>query len=277
MNGDDIVRRTAARLHDTYGELKVPYAERLLEHVLQCTRSELYLRRKHLPDEDRLREIDRIVERCRAREPLDYILGTSFFYTREFEVSPAVLLPRPDTEVLVEQVLAGEEEEQLLFADIGTGSGIIVAVLTEERIRWRGVGIDCSEAALKVARRNVRSERVGLLCADIFSALKKGLLFDFIVSNPPYIPTITMKTLDRSVRDFEPCGALDGGSDGLDFYRWIANDAPSYLKPGGRVYCEIGFDQEFVIRDIFSVAPWNKFHCTCDLAGHPRVISCRLG
>ncbi len=272
----DLIRSTVERLRPALGNMALPVAERLLEQVLHCSRSELYLRRA-MPDAGQVREIDRIVNRCVNHEPLDYILGAAFFFNREFIVSPSVLLPRPDTEVLVEEVLAGERAEELLFADIGTGSGCIAGILTDERPGWRGIGIDRSPAALNVARRNLRPDRVALLCCDMLSAVAPGNRFDLIVSNPPYIPTATVQTLDTSVRDFEPHSALDGGRDGLGFYRQLAAGAPAFLKPGGRLYCEIGFDQERAVRNLFSVRPWKAFRCKRDLAGHPRVIRCCIG
>jgi len=272
----DLIRTTVERLRPALGNMALPVAERLLEQVLRCSRSELYLRRE-MPDVEELREIERIVSRCVRHEPLDYILGSAYFFNREFMVSPSVLLPCPDTEVLVEEVLAGERAEELLFADIGTGSGCIAGILTDERPGWRGVGIDCSRAALSVARRNLRQERVALLCSDMLSAVAPGTRFDLIVSNPPYIPSPTVQTLDCSVRDFEPHRALDGGPDGLDFYRRLAAGAPAFLKPGGRLYCEIGFDQEAAVRKLFSVHPWKAFRCRQDLAGHPRAIRCSIG
>jgi release factor glutamine methyltransferase len=270
----DIIRTTAARLSEPLGDLALPYAERLLGHVLDCSRSELYLHNAgYRVDAQRCAAIDRIVERCRNGEPLDYILGTAFFFHREFTVTPAVLLPRPDTEVLVERVLSKERAGELLLADIGTGSGIIACTLTEKRSCWRAVAIDCSRAALQVAQQNLQSGRVSLVCADMLHSLRTGPVFDIIVSNPPYIPSGEVEHLDRSVREFEPHTALDGGSDGLDFYRKLAAGAPALLKPGGRLYSEIGFDQEQETRKIFAAAPWTGWRCTKDLAGHPRVIS----
>lgn len=271
----DLIRSTVERLRPALGDMALPVAERLLEHVLTCSRSELYLMRA-MPDVEQLREIDRIVKRCVSHEPLDYILGSAYFFNREFMVAPSVLLPRPDTEVLVEEVLSGERAEELLFADIGTGSGCIAGILTDERPGWRGIGIDRSFAALTIARRNCAQERVALVCSDMLSAVAPASRFDLIVSNPPYIPSETVQTLDTSVRDFEPHSALDGGPDGLDFYRKLAAGAPAFLKPGGRLYCEIGFDQEEAVRKLFSKNPWKEFRCRRDLAGHPRVIRCGL-
>lgn len=269
----DILRETAARLNETLGDLALPYAERLLEKVLHCSRTQLYLQRRIRINERCRMEIDRIVERCRNDEPLDYILGTTFFFNREFEVAPTVLLPRPDTETLVERVLAGERSDELYLADIGTGSGIIACILTEERPGWRAVGVDLSAQALWVARRNLRSRRVALVCADVLCALAAEPAFDVIVSNPPYIPSADVDRLDCSVRVFEPRSALDGGPDGLAFYRRLAAEAPVHLLPGGRVYCEIGYDQAAAVESIFSTGPWTGFRCTGDLNGHPRVIS----
>jgi release factor glutamine methyltransferase len=272
----DLLRETATRLGGVLGEYALPYAERIFEHLLGCTRSGLYASTGAALPASRLEELESIVQRCCRREPLDYILGNAYFFDREFVVSPAVLIPRPDTETLIEQILRHEAASPELFADIGTGSGIIAAILTEHRPAWTGVGIDCSEQALGIARRNRRSSRQFLVCCDLFSAIAGRNTFDFIVSNPPYIKSGDITGLDESVKSFEPHCALDGGADGLDFYRAIERVAPMHLRPGGRVYCEIGCDQAEEVSMIFADARWCGSTVVKDLGGRPRVFSCRL-
>lgn len=271
-----LIRQTIDKLRPSIGDYATATTERMLMHELGCSRAELYLSAERLIDTAGLNRIDAIVERCQKHEPIEYVLGETYFFDREFMVTPAVLLPRPDTELLVETVLRNEIKESLLFADIGTGSGIISCILTEKQPQWRGVGIDISASALGVALRNSKTGRIQLVCSDLFSGIGPSIKFDLIVSNPPYIPTHEIRNLDESVRCFEPLCALDGGADGLDFYRRIATEAPHRLKATAALYCEIGFDQEAAVREIFSTAPWDDIHCYHDLAGHPRVISARI-
>jgi release factor glutamine methyltransferase len=272
-----VVREMVEELLPLLGEHALPCTEKILCHQFNCSRSALYLTADRTIDEAGLQQLSAIVERCRNHEPLDYILGVTYFFNREFIVTPAVLLPRPDTELLVEQVLRHERASPLCFAEVGIGSGIISCILTEQQTGWNAVGIDISAEALSVARRNRRSERVGLVCSDFFTAVATRQCFDFIVSNPPYITTGDIAHLDISVSRFEPYIAIDGGADGLDFYRRFALQAPGHLKTGGTLYCEIGYDQEDTVRSIFSTAPWGEIHCYPDIAGHPRVLRVRCG
>jgi release factor glutamine methyltransferase len=144
-------------------------------------------------------------------------------------------------------------------------------VLAAERKRWKAVAADISPAALAVARENCPAA-IALLRADRFSAFKKPAAFDFIVTNPPYIPSAVCAGLPRSVRCFEPVGALDGGADGLDFYRYLAAAAPPLLGTGGRIYCEIGFDQGASAPRLFAGRGWRDVSVTNDLGGRPRVV-----
>jgi release factor glutamine methyltransferase len=207
--------------------------------------------------------------------PLPYIIGNSYFYSREFLVTPDVLIPRPDTETLIELVLMHESKSESIFADIGLGSGIISCILTETVPLWKAVGVDISYPALKVAQKNCHTP-VMLLCADMLSAFKPGKTFDFIVSNPPYISQDEMDTLDPEVRNFEPVTALCGGSDGLDFYRYLALESKKVLKKTGRIYCEIGYNQQISVFDIFSNQGWSKIKTEKDLGGNPRVLMAEL-
>jgi release factor glutamine methyltransferase len=216
-----------------------------------------------------------VISRRLTREPLPYILGSAFFHSKEFLVSNAVLIPRPDTEVLVEEVLEIEPEGPLFFLDVGTGSGAISESLARQRPQWKGVGLDISVMALKIARTNC-SVQIGLVCGDLFSALKTGRHFDFIVCNPPYISEKEMAELDPSVRNFEPMSALFGGTDGLDFYRALAEKSEALLKKKGRIYCEIGYAQGEAVRKIFFDQGWKNILQFPDLAGRPRVIIAQL-
>jgi release factor glutamine methyltransferase len=267
-----LLSATENKLSDILGDFALPYAERILSHVLDCSRSDLYLSSNRYVSGEEHREVERMAARCCTHEPLDYIIGTSYFFDREFVVTPAVLLPRPDTELIVELVLRHEKETSAFFAEIGAGSGIISSVLSEKRSGWRGIATDISFEACTIARKNRRTSSITLICTDLLTALKPEKMFDFIVSNPPYIPTDKISSLDASVARFEPAVALDGGSDGLNFYRRLSRVGGTYLKRGGFLFCEIGFDQEQRVREIFSTGDWTGMEIFRDLAGHPRVL-----
>ena len=259
------------RLLPTVGEYAVIQADEIIESLLKCSRTTLYLKSKDTIDSSHIEQIDTIIERRQHGEPLQYILGQVYFYSREFTVTPDVLIPRPDTETLVEQVLLHEKKRDCLFADIGTGSGIIACILTEENPGWNATAIDISYKSLLITKKNIHSS-VSLLCGDLLNSLKPNHLFNFIVSNPPYISDTEMKGLDRDVFDFEPHRALSGGADGLNFYRYLSQHASNWIIPGGALYCEIGYNQENEVRELFSNKEWREIGIFKDLGGNPRVI-----
>lgn len=260
-----------SRLQPVIGDYAVPQSEEILESLLKCTRTELYLNSQNDINLSFINQIDSIIERRLQGEPLQYILGQVYFYSREFTVTPDVLIPRPDTEILVEQVLLHEKNHSGFFADIGTGSGIIACILTEENPGWNGLAIDISYRSLLVARQNIRS-KVRLLCGDLLNSIKVSTLFNFIVSNPPYISDTEMSTLDHDVFDFEPHRALSGGIDGLDFYRYLSLEACNWIVKDGAIYCEIGYNQENEVKELFNTSGWREIGIFKDLGGNPRVI-----
>jgi len=253
------------------GEFALPEAERVLTFLLDCPRSRLYLNGDQDLAPAMVRKLDDIIRRRERDEPLAYILGSAYFYNREFMVTPAVLIPRPDTEILVEEVLKNETGARLRFIDLGAGSGCIAAILTQERPAWQCIAIDRSIAALAVAKKN-RKSPYSLVCCDRLEAIGPEGSFDFIVSNPPYIPSPVIPALPVSVRRFEPVVALDGGADGLDFLRYIAENAPLLLKPDGRIYCEIGYDQGDSASAVFKGRAWRDITVNKDLGSRPRVV-----
>jgi release factor glutamine methyltransferase len=171
----------------------------------------------------------------------------------------------------VETILESEKEKNCHFLEIGVGSGAISAILVQKNPDWLGIGTDISLPALNVAWQNC-PRAIHLVCSDLFSSIKPGTLFDFIVSNPPYISEGEMAGLDDGVKDFEPDIALDGGKDGLDFYRAFAMQSGYFLKPGGKLYCEIGYSQKNSVSTIFSSHGWKDVTTLKDLAGRPRVV-----
>jgi release factor glutamine methyltransferase len=272
MNIREALKLFQERLSSKLGDHCLPQAEQTLETLLHCNRTELYTYKEKQLDPKTISRFESIIDRRLNGEPLQYILGNVFFYNREFKVTPDVLIPRPDTEVLVEQVLLNEHSNERLFADVGTGSGIISCILTEERPGWQGIGLDISTNALKVASSNRQSSNLKLVCADLLSAISEKPRFDFIVSNPPYISADELKTLDTSVREFEPLIALYGGVDGLLFYRRLAENASAYLASGGKLYCEIGYNQGQLVESIFNSYGWERSRVIKDLGGNPRVL-----
>lgn len=272
MTVAEALRQVCARLAPVAGDGARHEAEQMLQQALGCSRSDLILAGSTLLMPALSSAIEGMTERRLVGEPLAYILGAAYFHSRSIAVTPDVLIPRPDTEVLIETIVAGETDGPERFCDLGTGSGCILSVLLGVRPTWRGIGIDISIDALTVAQENCPTF-TSLMCADMFEALKAGQLLDFVVSNPPYVTWKELADLDPQVRDFEPHVALDGGPDGLRFYRTIAQRAPAVLKSGGRVYCEIGSEQGHSVPDVFTSHKWCNVNMIRDLAGRPRVVT----
>lgn len=221
-------------------------AEVLLSHILGKDRLYLYVHFDRPLDEQELTEYRKLVKLRVQRTPVAYIIGHKEFMGLSFAVTPEVLIPRPDTEVLVEAALERlREKDEPSILDIGTGSGAIIISLLANLPRASGLGIDVSAPALAVTGQNAVTHQVGdrlqLLAGDIFGPLSNQR-FDAIVSNPPYIPDKDIARLSPEVR-CEPYGALAGGQDGLNFYRRMINEAPGYVNSGGFVALEVGIDQ----------------------------------
>jgi release factor glutamine methyltransferase len=226
-----------------------------------------------------------MVARRAAGEPLQHITGRQEFYGLDFVVTPDVLIPRPETEFVVEQVLGlAEKVFQLtpLIVDIGTGSGCIAVALARGLPAARLVGTDISAAALYIARKNAERNgvdgRIEFLEGDLFQALEgKGIegSVDIIATNPPYVPANRPDSVERQVRDYEPALALFGGEDGLMFYSRLLERAPTYLKLGGYLVCEIGYSQLDAVRDIIDRTAFELVEVTSDLQGIPRTLTVR--
>ncbi len=214
-----------------------------------------------------------------AREPVSRILGTREFWGLTFEVTPATLDPRADSETLVEAALGlvGDVEAPSIL-DIGTGTGCLLIALLHERRDATGIGADISEAALVVASRN--AERLGCESRAAFRRASwgdgLGTRFDLVISNPPYIEAAIIPTLDEEVRDFDPVLALDGGADGLDAYRALGHRLPTLLKPDGHAVVELGAGQAEAVTEIFLQAGLVVLRVVPDLGGIPRAIVAAL-
>ncbi|MBD3344685.1 MAG: peptide chain release factor N(5)-glutamine methyltransferase [Chitinivibrionales bacterium] len=250
--------------------------ELLLEHVLSCSRSDLYCAGDCTIDNATEKRIKKYVAERLRGTPIEYVLGVAYFYNREFTVTSDVLIPRPETEVIVETILDNETDEGSFFLDTGTGPGTIIGALVKERPSWYGIGTDISFPALRVAHKNL-GNHAALLCTDLTAALTPAATFDFIVCNPPYIALHEAPELDRSVIDYEPSIALFGGKEGLDYYRRMANLALPLLKEHGSIYFEIGATQKEQVTVIFTDAGWHDIRCVQDLAGRDRVVAAKKG
>jgi release factor glutamine methyltransferase len=215
-----------------------------------------------------------MIARRQAGEPVQYIVGTQEFWGLELQVTPAVLIPRPETERVVETVLAQvSRDADLRLADVGTGSGAIAIALAKELPNARIVATDVSAAALQVARENARrhgvADRIEFVECDLLLAQLQNH-FDVIASNPPYVAEVDRETLAREVRDFEPAQALFAGADGLEIYRRLVPAAQAALKPGGWLVMEMGAVQADTLRKI--LADWKSLEIKRDLAGIERVV-----
>jgi release factor glutamine methyltransferase len=239
-------------------------AELLLAEVLKLPRMKLYLNFERALTESETNTFRELVRRRAQREPLQHILGSTSFCGLEIAVNRHVLIPRPETELLAEAgwtFLATLNSGPSTALDFGTGSGCIAIALAAKVSNAKITALDISADALGLAKQNVLknnvADRIDFVQGDGFQALVGHLsAFDLIISNPPYIPTTEIATLDPEVRDYDPRGALDGGADGLEFYRRLAMDARPFLKLGGKIMLEFGDGQGESIRKIFEEQKW---------------------
>jgi len=225
----------------------------------------------HAVSEDDVQTYSTWVERIEREEPLAYVTGTIPFRDLEIKVDSRVLIPRPETELLVETALRLNLPDRATVFDLGTGSGCIAASLTSSRPHWRIFAGDRSLEALALARKNAAG--VSLVAMDALTGLNRGSTFDLVISNPPYVVSAELPTLPRSVREYEPMIALDGGRDGLDFYRLLCHSIPPHLKPGGWIVMEIGYNQSEQVASLFCNAGWTIIEILKDGASIPRVVT----
>ena len=256
-------------------------AEWLLASLLNCSRTELPLRLDETIPDPQLEHLNSQAARRAKREPLQHILGTVCFCGLEFQVTPAVLVPRPETEELIE--LAFEAAKTMpcpVIYDFGTGSGCIAVTLAKRLTKAKVIASDISDEAISLAKANAEQheviKRVEFRQAD-GSALAAIEQVQLIVSNPPYIPTSEIAVLEPEVRDYDPRLALDGGRDGLEFYRMLAQLGQVALTPGGSLIAEFGDGQEDEIESIFRKATWPNIRFTKDLCGKPRIVIASTG
>jgi release factor glutamine methyltransferase len=298
----EVIQRSAAFLAKKNVESPRLQVELMLAQLLRVPRMSLYLNFERVLNDKELDDLRKMVTRRGQREPLQQILGSTCFCGLEITVNANVLVPRPETELLAEagwkfliadcglriadlntsacelrETPPGESATTNLTAlDFGTGSGCLAIALAVKCPNAQVVALDVSKEALKVARENaVRNKvdsRIRFIEGNGFDALARGELFDLIVSNPPYIPTEEIASLEPEVRDHDPRMALDGGADGLDFYRRLALEAANFLKPGGRILLELGAGQSDAVKNLFLDQKWVVEAIQSDYNGHPRVL-----
>lgn len=260
-------------------------SQELLMSVANMDRTAYLLHHEENIEDKTYAAFEKLVKRRANREPLQHILGYTYFWGRKYLVNENVLIPRQDTEVLVEKALECIDTGDRVL-DMCTGSGCIIITLACEKKLSRAVGVDLSKKALEVAKKNA----VNLLAdvkwieSDLFQQMDKSIetkiqtdiLYDVIVSNPPYIERDVIDTLSDEVRFFDPLMALDGGEDGLVFYRKITEQSVNYLKLGGWLLYEIGSNQSEWVKNIMAANGYEDIRIVKDLAGLCRVVMGRL-
>ncbi len=254
-------------------------AEVLLCAVLQCERIKLYMDFERPLTGAELSQYKNYVARRGQHEPLAYILGEKEFMRNSFKVTSATLVPRPETELLVESLIKAAQglkaDGDVKILDIGTGSGAIIVSLLDYLPNAKGVGVDISVDALIVAEENSRRigvrERAGFMQSDLFSRIPADKKFDIIVSNPPYIPAADIAGLAKDVQK-EPRGALDGGADGLDFYRRIISEAMDHMTDEGILAFEVGINQAQVVAELCRKAGFKATAIRKDYADIERMV-----
>ncbi|SDJ88042.1 peptide chain release factor N(5)-glutamine methyltransferase [Natronincola ferrireducens] len=263
-------------------------AEVILCNLLEVDRIKLHIYPEMKISQEICLKYWKAVEKRLNRMPVQYIVNHQEFMGLDFWVEEGVLIPRGDTEILVEKVLelynSNSFPETINIVDIGTGSGAISVSLAKFIEKSKVYAIDISSKALEIATKNARNnkveDRITFLLGSLFDPLEKQKLegtFNFVVSNPPYIPDSTIETLSREVKDYEPSLALAGGEDGLDFYRAIVEEAPFFLKPKGWLAFEIGYDQGKALEKMMEQAGFSHVQVIKDLAGMDRVAIGRKG
>jgi release factor glutamine methyltransferase len=266
----------------------------LLSHVLKMERTAVLLARDKVLDDEQLTLFEKNISRRLASEPLAYIIGEKEFWSLLFKVSKDVLIPRPETELLLEKTLAIQKKiisnpgQKLKILDLGTGSGVIAIIVTLELEAAKVTAVDYSYNALKVAKHNAKkhkvAERINFINCNWFAGISARAEFDAVITNPPYIAQeiftkpfgMPTRILQPEVEDFEPRLALDGGERGIQEIKKIASDLEKFLKPGGWFLMEIGADQANEVCDIFTrTAVYESIEIFSDYAGLPRVFQAR--
>ena len=275
------IAETLKRASQTLRDSSVPNdlldAQTLLAHAIGKDRTYLIINFKEQLAEEELANYRALIERRASGEPLQYITGRQEFFGLEFEVTPDVLIPRPETELIVEEVIRLASASTEIIIDVCTGSGCIAVALARELDAARVIASDISPAALGVAKRNAARHglAVRFAASDLLDAFAQNELADFITCNPPYVAEDEVPTLQREVRDWEPSLALTDHRDGLSIYRRMLSDAPWRWRPGGYLLCEMGYTQSESIAAMVDRNVWTDLGLLDDLQGIPRTLVLR--
>lgn len=249
-------------------------SEWLVALSLGISRGEVYSNQEVFKGKQKI--FNKALKKRMAGEPLSYIFNSACFYGYDFYVNKHTLIPRPETEELVNEALKHISEDSTVL-DIGTGSGAI-AVTIQKESNAKVTAVDISNKALKVAKKNAKKNdvKVEFIHSNIFSKLKERM-FDVIISNPPYITNEAYLGLDKTVKDFEPKLALVGGDDGLDFYKEIVKNAHKYLKNNGKIFFEIGYDQGEAVKTLLTESGYKNVTLKKDLYKNDRIVYAEKG
>ena len=267
-----VYKEGAARLKDSGVREAELDARLLLEYVCHTDRNTLLAHPEREVSEEERAKFLTLIERREKREPLQYITKEQEFMGLTFETSVNTLIPRQDTECLVEEAMKNLHDGMAIL-DVCCGTGCILLSLLHYSNDCTGVGVDIDANAVSLAKKNAKNLGIDatFTVSDLFESVEGT--FDLITSNPPYIPTKVIETLDPEVKDYEPMAALDGGEDGLTFYRLIAAKAKQYLKRGGMIFLEIGYDQGEDVCEIMKENGYRHIEVKKDLAGLDRIVS----
>lgn len=278
MTLSDTLKKAINILKESNMENPISTAKIVLANLLKQSKEYLLIHEKEELNTDCYNEYIEKINKIALGMPMQYITNNQEFMGMDFYVDEHVLIPRPDTEILVEEVLKIiDNKENLDIIDMCTGSGAIAISIAKYAPNNNIYAIDISTSALDVAKRNAEKNNVNkeiqFINSNMFQNLKINIKADIIVSNPPYIETETIKTLDKQVQN-EPKIALDGGNDGLNFYRNILENSKLYLKENGIILMEIGYNQKQTVTNLFKTQ-FKQVNCIKDLSGNDRVIICK--
>ncbi|HIE27683.1 TPA: peptide chain release factor N(5)-glutamine methyltransferase [Candidatus Poribacteria bacterium] len=256
-------------------------AELLLGHILNKSRLQLYMDFDRIVAKEYLARYRELIKKRVERVPIAYLTNHKEFMSLSFYVDESVLIPRPETEVLVETVLKLQSDGSQVL-DLGTGSGAIVVTLAKQRADWKFVATDISPEAIAVAKKNAQryevAERIIFLQSDLFESFDESMKFDYIVANPPYISSNEIPTLMPEIRDYEPRIAIDGGPTGLNFIDRLVAEAPKFLTENGQLVFEFGYQQDDTVGNLIQSNPqYTDCDIIKDYAGIERVVVARVG
>lgn len=278
MKIKDIINYGVAMIKNT--ESPSLETQMMIAKVIEKDRLYIMLNLEEDIDESKVEIIKTMIDKRKSSYPLQYILGEREFWGMDFKVSEGVLIPRQDTEILIEETLKklkdNKHKSNLKGFEIGVGSGIISITLLKEIETLTMIGVDINDKAIELTKANALkhevNDRLCILNSNLFEKINKENQFDFIISNPPYIETKVIDSLQEDIKQHEPKLALDGGEDGLDFYRAIIEQSKSYISPEGFIAFEIGYNQAEAVKKIFVENGYPNVTVAKDLAGFDRVV-----